>query len=384
MKMGRMKSKIILKRALLVCCCIAIGWFVKGRLTPQMMMGAGGVLGDPYVLVETVAEEDVTPFQNVIGHVEAINYVALRPQVSGYLEEKTFEEGSPVKEGDILFVIEKQRYQATADLRAAELDSARASLTRIEKDYNRQVSLNKQKYASEARLDEAYAGLLQAQAAVKQAEANYELAKIDLDHAVIKAPFTGRIGKAKITEGNYVGPSTGILAYVVQMNPIRINFALTDKQITDIIQSGSENKHVNARIKLPNGNIIRLTSIKEFMENSIDTNTATVAVYAEFENANEILVPGSYVNMDVSSGLPQKALAVNQSAIGQDEHGNYVLTVNKEGIVEQHRVELGEVLGSRQVVKAGLKPGDQVIVQGLQKVADGKKVRAENIKPEEK
>ena len=384
MKLGKLRSKNIIRRTALICVCIALGWFLKARLTPYNPMGAAGMNVDPYVLVETVTEEDVTPYQSVIGHVEAINSVALQPQVSGYLEQITFTEGSVVKEGDVLFVIEKQRYQATADLRKAELDSARANLTKIEKDYRRQKSLNKQKYASEAKLDEAYSSLLQAQAAVKQAQANYELAKIDLDHAEIKAPFLGKIGKAKVTEGNYVSPSTGILASVIQLNPIRINFALTDKQITNIIQNGLKNKHINARIELPNGKIIRMKSVKEFMENSIDTNTATVAIYAEFENTDEKLIPGSYVNMDIDSGAPQNVLTINQSAIGQDEHGNYVMTVTKDGIVQQHRVELGDVIGKRQIVKSGLKSGEQVIIQGLQKVADGKKVRAENIKAEEK
>jgi len=384
MKLGKLRSKNIIRRTVLICSCIAVGWFLKGRLTPHIPMGAAGANSEPYVLVETIAEQDVTPFQSVIGHVEAINSVSLQPQVSGYLEKITFTEGSVVKEGDILFVIEKQRYQATANLRKAELDSARANLTKIEKDYHRQKSLNKQKYASEAKLDEAYSSLLQAQAAVKQAEANYELAKIDLDHAEIKAPFSGKIGKAKVTEGNFVSPSTGILASVVQLNPIRINFAMTDKQITDIIQSGLKNEHINARVELPNGKVIRIKSVKEFMENSIDTNTATVAVYAEFENADEQLIPGSYVNLEIDTGAPQNVLTINQAAIGQDEHGNYAMTVTKDGIVQQHRIELGEVVGKRQIVKTGLHSGDKVIIQGLQKVEDGRKVRAENIKPEEK
>lgn len=384
MKLGKLRSKYIWKRTLLICGCIAIGWFLKARLTPHMPMGIAGANAEPYVLVETIAEEDVTPFQSVIGHVEAINSVFLQPQVSGYLEKITFTEGSLVKEGDVLFVIEKQRYQATADLRKAELDSARANLTKIEKDYHRQKSLNKQKYASEAKLDESYSNLLQAQAAIKQAEANYELAKIDLDHAEIKSPFSGRIGKAKVTEGNYVSPSTGILASVVQFNPIRINFSLTDKQITDVVQGNLKNEHVNARIELPNGKIIRMKSIKEFMENSIDTNTATVAVYAEFENNEGQLIPGSYVNLEIDTGDPQNVLTINQAAIGQDEHGNYAMTVTKDGVVQQHRIELGDVVGKRQIVKSGLKAGDKVIIQGLQKVADGKKVRAENVKAEEK
>ena len=383
MVMGKMDSNTIIWRVLGVCLCIGIGWFLKSRLTPNMMAMMAGAAGDPYVLVETVAEEDVTPYSSVIGHVEAINSVNLQPQVSGYLEEVKFDEGSVVKEGDVLFVIEKQRYQSTADLRKAELDSAKASLTKIEKDYRRQKSLNQQKFASEARLDEAYSSLLQAQAAVKQAEANYNLAKIDLEHAEIKAPFSGKIGKAKVTEGNFVSSATGVLASIVQMNPVRITFSMTDKEISNILQSGMRNEHVSARIELPNGKVVKTSSINEFMDNSIDTNTATIAVYAEFKNNDELLIPGSYVNMKIDSGAAKKAITVLQSAVGQDEHGNYVMTVNDEGIVAQHRVALGEAIGSRQVITSGIKAGDKVIVQGLQKAADGKKVRAENIKVEE-
>ncbi|MBR1649246.1 MAG: efflux RND transporter periplasmic adaptor subunit [Alphaproteobacteria bacterium] len=384
MKMGKVDNGSILGRVFLMAVCVGAGWFLKSRLTPPMGGMAGMASGAPYVLVKTVKHEDVTPFSSVIGHVEALNSVSLQPQVSGYLEDVTFIEGSYVNEGDVLFVIEKQRYQATADLRKAELDAAKASLTRITKDYNRQKSLNQQKFASEAKLDEAYASLLQAQAAVKQAQANYELALIDLEHAEIKAPFSGKIGKAKITEGNYVSPASGVLASVVQTNPVRITFSMTDKQISDILQNGMKNEHVNARIELPNGKLVRMKSVNEFMDNAIDTNTATIAVYAEFQNDKEELIPGSYVNMNIDSGASRQAIVVPQSSIGQDEHGNYVLTVNNEDTVEQKRVSVGEALGSNQIIESGLKDGDRVIVQGLQKVADGKTVRAENINAEEK
>ena len=348
------------------------------------MMGAAGMASEPFVLVETVKEQDVTPYQSVIGHVEAINSVSLQPQVSGYLEKVTFKEGSMVNAGDVLFVIEKAKYQATADLRKAELDSAKASLTKIEKDYYRQKSLNQQKYASEAKLDEAYSNLLQARAAVKQAEANYKLAEIDLGYAEIKAPFSGKIGKAKVTEGNFVSTSSGVLATLVQVNPIRITFSITDKQMTDFLQSTITNGRVNTRVELPNGKVVRMTSTSEFIDNTIDTNTATIAVYGEFSNDDGILVPGSYVNMNIDSGAPQQAVVISQASIGQDEHGNYVMVVNDKGIVEQRRVALGEVMGDRQIAKLGLKAGDRVIVQGLQKVSDGTKVRAENVNVEEK
>ncbi|MBR5482563.1 MAG: efflux RND transporter periplasmic adaptor subunit [Alphaproteobacteria bacterium] len=384
MKTGQMSNRKILKQFLLIVLCVTAGWFLKTRFTPPAMMGAMGGAGEPMVLVEAVKKQDITPSQNFIGKVDAINSVSLQPQVSGYMEKVTFTEGSMVNEGDVLFVIEKQKYQATADLRKAELDSAKASLTKIEKDYHRQKSLNQQKYASEAKLDEAYSSLLQAQAAVKQAEANYSLAKIDLDHAEIKAPFSGKIGKAKVTEGNFVSSATGILASVVQVNPIRITFSVTDKQITNFLQNRSGDTHLKVRVQLPNGEVIRKTSTDEFVDNSIDTATATLAVYAEFDNSDGLLVPGSYVNLDVDSGITKNALTVSQASVGQDEHGSYVMVVNKDSLVEQRRVELGEVFGTRQIVKSGLKDGDKVIIQGLQKVSDGKKVRAEEVKTEGK
>ncbi len=384
MKVGKMSNRRILRQVVLIALCISAGWFLKTRLTPQSMMGAAGMASEPFVLVETVKEQDVTPYQSVIGHVEAINSVSLQPQVSGYLEKVTFKEGSMVNAGDVLFVIEKAKYQATADLRKAELDSAKASLTKIEKDYYRQKSLNQQKYASEAKLDEAYSSLLQARAAVKQAEANYKLAEIDLGYAEIKAPFSGKIGKAKVTEGNFVSTSSGVLATLVQVNPIRITFSITDKQMTDFLQSTIKNGRVNTRVELPNGKVVRMTSTSEFIDNTIDTNTATIAVYGEFSNDDGILVPGSYVNMNIDSGAPQQAIVISQASVGQDEHGNYVMVVNDDGIVEQRRVALGEVMGDRQIAKLGLKAGDRIIVQGLQKVSDGTKVRAENVNVEEK
>ena len=233
-------------------------------------------------------------------------------------------------------------------------------------------------------MDEAYSNLLQARAAVKQAEANYKLAEIDLGYAEIKAPFSGKIGKAKVTEGNFVSTSSGVLATLVQVNPIRITFSITDKQMTDFLQSTITNGRVNTRVELPNGKVVRMTSTSEFIDNTIDTNTATIAVYGEFSNDDGILVPGSYVNMNIDSGAPQQAVVISQASIGQDEHGNYVMVVNDKGIVEQRRVALGEVMGDRQIAKLGLKAGDRVIVQGLQKVSDGTKVRAENVNVEEK
>ncbi len=383
MKVGKMSNRKILKQVVVLCLCVAAGWFLKTKLSPQQMMAAGGPGGAPHVVVEQARLQDVTPSQKFIGHVEAINEVNIQPQVSGYLEKVLFNEGSFVKKGDILFVIEQQRYIATADLRKAELDKAKASFTQLEKEYKRQKSLNQQKFASESKLDEAYSNMLQAQAGIKQAEANYELAKIDLEHTEIRSPINGYIGKAMVTVGNFVSTSGGTLANIVQTDPVRIVFSITDKEMLNLKQDyRKRGGETYSKIVLPNGKEIKKPILSRFADNSVNTATATMSVYSEFENGDGTLIPGSYVDIMIGSGSEKNAIVISQAALAQDEHGMYVMTVNNDNIVEQKRVTLGDLIENRQIVTSGLKAGDRVIIQGLQKVADGKKVRAENVNPQ--
>ncbi len=376
MKVGKMSNRKIIKQVIVFCVCIAIGWFLKAKLTPQMMAAPTGGAADPFVLVEEAKLKDIAPAQRFIGHVEAINEVNIQPQVSGYLEKVLFNEGSLVKKGDILFVIEQQRYIATADLRKAELDKAKASFTQLEKEYKRQKSLNQQKFASESKLDEAYSNMLQAQADVKQAEANYELAKIDLEHTEIRSPINGYIGKAMVTVGNYVSTSSDTLANIVQTDPVRVVFSITDKDMLNLRQKYSEDGgETYSKIILANGKTIKKPILSRFNDNSINTGTATLSVYSEFENSDGMLIPGGYVDILIGSGTERNAVVISQAALAQDEHGNYVMTVNNDNIVEQKRVSLGDVVDNQQVITSGLQAGERVIIQGLQKVADGKKVR---------
>ena len=383
MKVGKMSNRKILKQVVVLCLCVAAGWFLKTKLSPQQMMAAGEPGSEPYVVVEQARLQDVTPAKKFIGHVEAINEVNIQPQVSGDLEKVLFNEGSFVKKGDILFVIEQQRYIATADLRKAELDKAKASFTQLEKEYKRQKSLNQQKFASESKLDEAYSNMLQAQAGIKQAEANYELAKIDLEHTEIRSPINGYIGKAMVTVGNFVSTSGGTLANIVQTDPVRIVFSMTDKEMLNLKQDyRKRGGETYSKIVLPNGKEIKKPILSRFADNSVNTATATMSVYSEFENGDGTLIPGSYVDIMIGSGSEKNAIVISQAALAQDEHGMYVMTVNNDNIVEQKRVTLGDLVENRQIITSGLNAGDRVIIQGLQKVADGKKVRAENVNPQ--
>ena len=381
MKLGTVSNRKILRQVSVLALCVAAGWFLKGRLTPAVQV-AGAGQQEPYVLIQGLKKADISPKTSYIGHVEAIKSVNLTPQVTGYVEKVLFQEGSFVNEGDLLFVIEQKRYLANVELRKAELQSAKANLVRAERDFKRQAQLSKQNYASKATFDTAESTYLQAKAAVAQAEANLDLAEIDLGYTEIKAPISGYIGKAQVTEGNYVSSSAQNLARIVQTNPIRVVISVTDKDYLEnkLLNDTGGKGAIRSEIVLPNGQVMENHFLSRFTDNEINTDTATIAIYSEYANNEGLLIPGNYVDIKIGPKEEQMALLVPQSAVAQDEYGNYVMIV-KDGVAEERRVELGDLIGVSQVVKSGLKPDDKVIVQGLQKVQNGTKVKAELVNP---
>ena len=384
MRVGKLKNRNIIKQVVILGLCVALGWYLKSKLTPQLPSAGASAGGEPYVLIQTLEERDVSPKTTYIGHVEAIKSVNIMPQINGYVEKVLFQEGSQVNEGDILFIIEQERYIANVELRQAELDSARANLVRAERDFKRQSSLSKQNYASKATLDTSESAYLQAKAAVAQAQANLDLAKIDLGYTEIKAPISGRIGKALVTEGNYVASSLQTLARIVQTDPIRVAFSVTDKDMLNMRQMyDGMGSQLQTELILSNGTVLVNNLRSRFADNEVNSETATIAVYAEYNNPKDLLIPGNYVDIRIGEKNAQKAILVPQAALAQDEHGSYVMTVNEDGVVVQKRVTLGDVIEDKQVALDGLTANDKVIVQGLQKVRDGQKVRAELVKDDE-
>lgn len=374
MQVVHVKKRKIVLNFVIVMLCIATGWYLKAKLTPQSggMMGAMG--GVPHVLVEKAIKTDVSPQKKYIASVEAIKSVNLIPQVSGYVDKVLFQEGSVVKEGDILFVIEQDRYIANVDLSKAALASAKANLVRAERDYKRQKALSSQNYASKSTLDTAESGYLQAKAAVAQAEANLELANIDMEHTEIKAPFTGKIGKALVTEGNFVSSNSQTLARIVQITPVRVAFSVPDKDHYMFRDLGADG--LKTRLILPDGKILNENAGSFFVNNEINPNTATLAVYLEYENASKNLIPGNYVDVILSSAEETQAVIINPAAVMQDTNGAYVFTVDAEGKVTEQRVQLDGMFEGKQIVLSGLEGDENIIVNGLQKAKDGSTVRA--------
>ncbi len=384
MQVSKPSKRVIIKNTIFVLLCISLGWYLKSRTITQPT--AGSIAAQtPYVLVQEVKAKDTTRVNSQIAHVEAINSVNLVPKVNGTIDNVLFEEGSFVKEGTVLFTIDSDSYKANVELREAELAHAEAVLKEAEKNYNRQVKLSKQNIASKATFDSAESAYLQAKAGVKKAKASLTLAQDDLEDTNVTAPISGYIGKALVTKGNYVLASSQTLARIVQVSPVRVTFSLTDKEFLTLKQKYEENKDVKlkARVILPDGSILSEEFKSLFVNNEISSDTATVSIYTDLGNKEEKLIPGNYVQIALLDDKPNLNVIIPQGSLAQDEHGFYTYVVNADNIVEERRLELGEVFDSNQVVKSGLKAGEKVIIQGLQKVRNGITVKAGLVQPTE-
>ncbi len=319
------------------------------------------------VTVSEVKEEEINNPKTYVALIEAINSVDVVAKVSGSLDKVNFVEGSFVKKDDPLFIIDKDTYKANYNLAQAQLESAKANLTKTERDYNRQKQLSAKNIASKATYDSAESAYLQAKAAVSQAEAQLQLAKIDLDNTEVKAYIDGYIGKTQVTEGNYVNASAEPLARVVQINPIRVAFSLTDKEFLEL-NAGSDKPLENfvMNIELASGEIFSEKLERVFANNEINQGTATIAVYADIKNDKGLLRPGAYVKMFITSANPKKALTIPETAIIQNEETSQVYVVGADNVANLRKVELGDAFDGKQIIVSGLKAGDKVIASGMQ------------------
>ena len=355
MKVKKIKSSKILSKVIYTCLCCAFGWYLHGKMVPVQSNLQGQET--PYVLVETLTEKNISSKKKYIAQIEAINSVDIIPQVSGYLEEILFKDGSYVNEGDKIFMIEQRKYKA--DLMAAE-----AKVWQLKKEHERMLKLHKSGDVTDKQYDVSKSSLL-------QAEASLDLAKLNLEHSEIKSPISGYIGKALVTKGNLVSPNAQKLARIVQMNPIRVAFSVTDMERFRFLEKTKQSKDAFVDIVLPSGDIKTVNAKELFTGNEINSQTATIPVYVDVENENHMMVPGNYVDIFIRFDMGKNSLLVPQLALCADVHGTYVMMVDNNNIVHQKYVTLGDVFEDKQVVLSGLEPTDKVVVQGLQKVRNG-------------
>ncbi|PJE80392.1 Efflux pump periplasmic linker BepF [invertebrate metagenome] len=331
----------------------------------------------PGVSVIAVQNEAVGDYQEFVARAEAVDQVNLMARVEGFLTKRNFTEGQPVRKEQLLFEIDPKPY--IADLKKAEADlaSSKAELIKAKKDLVRIKDLFNKGHVSQSDLDTQVSTEAQALASVKAAEAGLDTAQLNLGYTQVKAPFDGKIGKARYSTGNLVGPGSDPLATVSSVDPIYVTFQVNEKQLVDHIQQSGNNNGDKFRLtlRLPNGQDYGQDGTFNFADTTIDQTTGTLTLRAQFPNKSGLLYPGLYVTLMTESKDKQQMPVIPQFAVQENQSGRFVLVVGENNTAAIRQVEMGRRIGPMWAVKSGLKIDEKVVVEGLQKVKAGAKVR---------
>jgi membrane fusion protein (multidrug efflux system) len=320
------------------------------------------------------------------GRVTSTTTSDVRPQVDGIIRERLFKEGSDVKAGQALYLIDPRSYQASRDQIAAQIESAKASLITAQNKADRYSKLRDNQAVSRQDIDDAVAAAGTARALLHQYEANLRAANLNLEYTRMLAPISGRIGRSSVTVGALVQASqTNALATVTQLDPIYVDITQSSAQLLDLrkrLANGSVlPSAATVRLKLEDGSDYGQTGSIEFSEVSVDENAGTVVLRARFPNPQRLLLPGMFVRIETPQGIVPNAVLAPQQGILHDARGNpTALVVGADNKVVQRDVKTVKAVGHMWVVSEGLKPGEHLIVQGTDKALPGATVKPVPVK----
>jgi membrane fusion protein, multidrug efflux system len=325
----------------------------------------------PAVLVQPAELKSMTKQFEFVGRAEALEKVDLRARVQGFLGPRLFKDGDEVKQDQVIFTIEKEPFEAAVDQRKAQLAAAQATLANAEQQLVRTAELARKGNAPVAQLDQRTAEQGQAKAAVLEAEANLRDAQIQLSYTDIKTPIGGRIGRAAVSPGNLVGPDTGVIATVVQENPMQVLFSVTQREMIEARRDSGSNGKARARVKLADGSLYGEQGRIDFLDVQVNPRTDGQTVRAMFPNPDGALTNGQTVRVIIEEKGGDKVVVIPQSAIAIDQTGPYVFVVGQDDKIEQRRLRLGTGREGLAVVEEGVQAGDRVVVQGQQRIRAG-------------
>jgi membrane fusion protein (multidrug efflux system) len=336
----------------------------------------------PEVTIHTVSAQNVANVIELPGRVQAIRTAEVRARVNGIVQRRLFEEGTDVRAGQALFAIDPREMRASLNAIQATLQRNQASAANAQQVVNRYQGLLAGQAISRQEYDAAVAALRTAQADVANARAQVESARLTLNYATVTAPISGRAGRAQVTEGALVSAGEGtLLTTIEQMDRVYVNFGQSSADLLGIRQDVQSGKlqlpalnNVAVNLILEDGSVYGSAGSLDFLGLSIDPATGTAALRAEFPNPARLLVPGQFVRARIQAGTRPDGILIPQRAVRITPEGGTVMVVGKDNKAEVRTVKVGDLQGGNWVVLEGLKPGDKVIVNGLQKVQPGQPV----------
>ncbi len=335
----------------------------------------------PSVTVAKITSQDVRQSARFVGQIAAVDKVDLIARVSGFLEKKAVPDGSLVKKGDLLFTIEKAQYEAELAKAKADLASAKADAALKAANEKRDKDLLNKGHVSEAAYEATLAQKQQAEASVEAAQSALQQAELNLSYTDVSAPFPGQIGKSAYSVGEVVGPGTDPLATLIRLAPVYVNFSVSEAQYLNAVKTHglnpadiSPDKSPDISLILPNGATYEEKGKIVYIDNQVDPTTGTISFRGQFGNKDIRLLAGTYVTVVLEAPNTETALVAPQAAIQRNQQGAFALAITADKKVEQRYVELGQQTGTNFIVTKGLDEGDEVIVEGLQKVRPGVEV----------
>jgi membrane fusion protein (multidrug efflux system) len=341
--------------------------------------------GPPAVGVVRAERQQITETDEFIGRIQSIGRVALVARVSAYLEKRLFVEGAEVKKGDLLYVLEQPPFQAQVDADKANVAQLEAQHTYAAQQLERAQYLLKTPAGQQQNVDQAVANERSLAAQVASAKAQLETAEINLGYTEIRAPIDGKISATDVTEGNVVSPTSGTLANLVSQDPMYVNFPVSVRAGLDLrnrYQTKGGFSAVVLKLRLPDGQIYGQEGKLDYVSPTVATNTDTITVRGVFPNpllpgvqanapAPRELFDGEFVTVLQEGVQPITVLAIPRAAVLSDQQGDYIYVVDAENKAQQRRIQLGQSTPSTAVVTNGLKEGELVISEGLQRVRPG-------------
>ena len=375
-----------MRRAAKVALALALACFIASCGERQQQ---GGAPPPPTVVVAKPIKRTVFDFDEYVGRFTAINSVEVRARVSGYLDKLHFKDGQLVKQGDLLFTIDKRPFQNTLDQARANLVQAQSNVAYTEADYTRGQALVRDKTITDQTFEQRAQAFRNAKASVTANEAAVRQAELDLEFTELRAPVNGRIGDRRVSPGNLVtggtSGNTTMLATIVSIDPIYFEFTFDEasylryerlaKKGEDI---ASRNASVQVAIKLIDESDFDHEGRMDFVDNVIERATGTIRGRAVFANPSEVFTPGMFARVRVPGSPPYEGLLVPDIAVGTEQARRYVVVVDDQDTARIKYVTLGQLTSDGlRVIKEGLGPDDRVVVNGLMQARPGTKVHAE-------